>query len=150
MNGLDPAQDASSQFDPKLSLTAKQRIFIAGLDVRVIHCSLYGAAQAMRPAGCGRHISAPLAFRVESEQTACSFVSSLLLNGATTSQKSSLTQSAHSVPQVLKAYTSAKRKCFQARAGAAVPISCADGFRTVRTSAAAMRQSAPATKKAGR
>src|SRR5215475_455956 len=37
---------------------------------------------------------------------ACSLVSSLLLNGATMSQESSLTQSAHSVRQVLTAYTS--------------------------------------------
>src|SRR5437667_2950167 len=36
---------------------------------------------------------------------ACSLVSSLLLNGATMSQESSLTQSAHSVRQVLTAYT---------------------------------------------
>src|SRR5262245_13733534 len=35
---------------------------------------------------------------------ACSLVSSLLLNGATMSQESSLTQSAHSVRQVLTAY----------------------------------------------
>src|SRR5262249_49318573 len=34
----------------------------------------------------------------------CSLVSSLLLNGATMSQESSLTQSAHSVRQVLTAY----------------------------------------------
>src|SRR2546429_4810885 len=36
---------------------------------------------------------------------ACSLVSSLLLNGATMSQESSLTQSAHSVRQVLTAYS---------------------------------------------
>src|SRR5262249_22580632 len=36
---------------------------------------------------------------------ACSLVSSLLLSGATMSQQSSLTQSAHSVRQVLTAYT---------------------------------------------
>src|SRR6516162_9428202 len=36
---------------------------------------------------------------------ACSLVSSLLLRGATMSQQSSLTQSAHSVRQVLTAYT---------------------------------------------
>src|SRR5262249_7541028 len=35
---------------------------------------------------------------------ACSLVSSLLLSGATMSQQSSLTQSAHSVRQVLTAY----------------------------------------------
>src|SRR6266536_2423279 len=35
---------------------------------------------------------------------ACSLVSSLLLNGATMSQESSLTQSAHSIRQVLTAY----------------------------------------------
>src|SRR5258707_15737834 len=35
---------------------------------------------------------------------ACSLVSSLLLNGATMSQESSLTQSVHSVRQVLTAY----------------------------------------------
>src|SRR5262249_44244443 len=37
---------------------------------------------------------------------ACSLVSSLLLSGATMSQQSSLTQSAHSVRQVLTAYSS--------------------------------------------
>src|SRR5262244_3598269 len=37
---------------------------------------------------------------------ACSLVSSLLLSGATMSQQSSLTQSVHSVRQVLTAYTS--------------------------------------------
>src|SRR5262249_55877977 len=36
---------------------------------------------------------------------ACSLVSSLLLSGATMSQQSSLTQSAHSVRQVLTDYT---------------------------------------------
>src|SRR2546422_10872948 len=36
---------------------------------------------------------------------ACSLVSSLLLSGATMSQQPSLTQSAHSVRQVLTAYT---------------------------------------------
>src|SRR5262249_44291605 len=36
---------------------------------------------------------------------ACSLVSSLLLSGATMSQQSSLTQSVHSVRQVLTAYT---------------------------------------------
>src|SRR5262249_22772217 len=36
---------------------------------------------------------------------ACSLVSSLLLSGATMSQQSSLTQSAHSVRQVLTAYS---------------------------------------------
>ena len=36
---------------------------------------------------------------------ACSLVSSLLLNGATMSQESSLMQSAHSVRQVLTAYS---------------------------------------------
>src|SRR6516162_7350083 len=39
---------------------------------------------------------------------ACSLVSSLLLSGATMSQQSSLTQSAHSVRQVLTAYTAAR------------------------------------------
>src|SRR5438309_4148250 len=46
---------------------------------------------------------------------ACSLVSSLLLNGATMSQESSLTQSAHSVRQVLTAYNLAplrKRKWY--------------------------------------
>ena len=45
---------------------------------------------------------------------ACSLVSSLLLNGATMSQQSSLTQSAHSVRQVLTAYTRIY-SCFQPR-----------------------------------
>jgi hypothetical protein len=40
---------------------------------------------------------------------ACSLVSSLLLNGATMSQESSLTQLAHSVRQVLTAYNFLKR-----------------------------------------
>src|SRR5258708_19480432 len=40
---------------------------------------------------------------------ACSLVSSLLLNGATMSQESSLTQSPHSFPQVLTAYTPQRR-----------------------------------------
>ena len=39
---------------------------------------------------------------------ACSLVSSLLLSGATMSQQSSLTQSAHSVRQVLTAYNDCK------------------------------------------
>src|SRR5262245_5342712 len=39
---------------------------------------------------------------------ACSLVSSLLLSGATMSQQSSLTQSAHSVRQVLTAYTTSQ------------------------------------------
>jgi hypothetical protein len=43
---------------------------------------------------------------------ACSLVSSLLLNGATMSQQSSLTQSAHSVRQVLTAYTWGRPEMF--------------------------------------
>src|SRR4029450_935725 len=46
---------------------------------------------------------------------ACSFVSSLLLNGATMSQESSLTQSAHSVRQVLTAYN--RVRCFDGAGG---------------------------------
>src|SRR5262249_23605233 len=48
---------------------------------------------------------------------AYSLVSSLLLSGATMSQQSSLTQSAHSVRQVLTAYTAndlAVRRAFEA------------------------------------
>src|SRR2546422_3659247 len=41
---------------------------------------------------------------------ACSLVSSLLLSGATMSQQPSLTQSAHSVRQVLTAYTQGKQR----------------------------------------
>src|SRR6266446_2853370 len=41
---------------------------------------------------------------------ACSLVSSLLLNRATMSQESSLTQSAHSVRQVLTAYTAPSQR----------------------------------------
>src|SRR3989440_11169030 len=41
---------------------------------------------------------------------ACSLVSSLLLSGATMSQQPSLTQSAHSVRQVLTAYTLHKQE----------------------------------------
>src|SRR5215471_21036638 len=40
---------------------------------------------------------------------ACSLVSSLLLSGATMSQQSSLTQSAHSVRQVLTAYSTERK-----------------------------------------
>src|SRR5262249_13841385 len=46
---------------------------------------------------------------------ACSLVSSLLLSGATMSQQSSLTQSAHSVRQVLTAYI---------RTDGSLPIRC--------------------------
>src|SRR6516225_7946529 len=49
---------------------------------------------------------------------ACSLVSSLLLSGATMSQQSSLTQSAHSVRQVLTAYSGGSRshrRCWTAR-----------------------------------
>src|SRR5262249_503121 len=42
---------------------------------------------------------------------ACSLVSSLLLSGATMSQQSSLTQSAHSVRPVLTAYSADPIKC---------------------------------------
>src|SRR5258708_39906987 len=54
---------------------------------------------------------------------ACSLVSSLLLNGATMSQESSLTQSAHSVRQVLTAYTAAGRAAAPA-AGSRIATPC--------------------------
>src|SRR5215468_5776677 len=50
---------------------------------------------------------------------ACSLVSSLLLSGATMSQQSSLTQSAHSVRQVLTAYS---RQFGKLLAGGAAPL----------------------------
>src|SRR6516165_5758414 len=56
-------------------------------------------------APCLRQLGVNLDLLVNPRQCACSLVSSLLLSGATMSQQSSLTQSAHSVRQVLTAYT---------------------------------------------
>src|SRR5262249_41824016 len=53
---------------------------------------------------------------------ACSLVSSLLLSGATMSQQSSLTQSAHSVRQVLTAYTPSSRRRQRRPGGAAIGV----------------------------
>ena len=54
---------------------------------------------------------------------ACSLVSSLLLSGATMSQQSSLTQSAHSVRQVLTAYSSRCGPLRSATCGTSPPMS---------------------------
>jgi hypothetical protein len=56
---------------------------------------------------------------------ACSLVSSLLLNGATMSQESSLTQSAHSVRQVLTAYKSVLGERQVPKSGPGIPRSTA-------------------------
>jgi hypothetical protein len=71
--------------------------------------------------------------RVISTLRACSLVSSLLLNGTTMSQQSSLTQSAHSVRQVLTAY-SGRREC-RDRLDQAVPQLARFHGRTVQAAA---------------
>src|SRR5262249_50677397 len=70
----------------------------AGLPAR------YGSSLQRNDAGVWLCEYPGLSFQ-RSPVCACSLVSSLLLSGATMSQQSSLTQSVHSVRQVLTAYT---------------------------------------------